>query len=120
MARRTRPDPTRPPEANVDPIEKERRTLAEISDIARSIAKSIEDYVDMTRNAPDVLAACESRFDADAALAKIAETIRLNDALAAELAEKTKAATAGLSSDTEKRRQARRPAPKSRAAVTLH
>ena len=120
MARRTRPDPTQALEETIDPIEKERRTLAEISDIARSIAKSIEDYVDMTRDAPDALAACESRFDAAAALAQIAQTIRLNDALAAKLAEKTKAATAASSSNTDKRRQARRPAPKSRAGVTLH
>ena len=126
MPQRARPDPDfdlaeeMARAADIERFERDRRILAEISEIGRRLAKAIEQYAKASVEAADAGDTAEPRFDHAASLAGIAKTIRLNDALEAKLARATQASIARSSSEATRRRRARDLARKTGSGVTLH
>ena len=127
MTHRPRPDPDfdlaeeMALAADIERHERGRRNLAELSEMARRLAHSIEQYAKTRAEAAGAGDTAKPGFDPAASLAGLAKTIRLNDALAAKLAaaaEQTRLARS--SREATRRRHARDLARKTGSGVTLH
>ena len=126
MAHRNPPAPDFDPSedealaAAIEDYERERRVLAEISEIARDLADGVEQYAKARAEVPGAADAEKPPFDHAASLAELARTIRLNDALDAKLAAALKARIDRASAEAARRRRGRDQARKTGGGATLH
>ena len=126
MAHRPRPDPDfdfaeeKALAADIERYEKNRRMLAESSEIGRRLTKAIVECAKARAEVAGAGETAEPRFDPAATLAGLARTIRLNEALDAKLARAMQARIARSSREATHRRQARDLARKTGSGVTLH
>ena len=104
----------------IESYEEDRKVLAEMSDIAREMIEAIEQYVKARAEHAVAGGQLKPGFDEVASIARLVETIRLNDALDAKLARDLQAHISRSSSKAFQRGRTRRPPGATGFRMTVH